>query len=171
MGVVWKGTIAASAFVALAAMPGIAAAQATPGVAIEGTGGWAGFVDDATIKFGVIGGGVRVPITARLSVGPEVSYMVGPRGQRNLLLIGSLWYDLTPSDAPVVPYVVVGGGWYRHRELVGTGPYDSGEGTFTAGGGVRVHLTDRVYVGADARIGWELHLRTAAHVGVAWPGR
>jgi hypothetical protein len=171
MGVVRNAIVAALALLALAAAPGVAGAQATTGIAIEGTGGWAGFVDDATIEFGVIGGGVRVPVTPRLSVGPEVSYMVGPRGQRNLLLIGSLWYDLTPSASPVVPYVVVGGGWYRHRELVGTGPYASGEGTFTAGGGVRVRLTDRVYVGADARIGWELHLRTAAHVGVAWPAR
>jgi hypothetical protein len=171
MGVVRRGMVAALAVLALSAAPGIAAAQDRPGIAIEGTGGWAGFVDDATKEFGVIGGGVRVPITPRLSVGPEISFMIGPSGQRNLFLIGSLWYDLTPPASPVVPYVVVGGGWYRHRELVGTGPYYSGEGTFTGGGGVRVRLGDRVYVGADARIGWELHLRTAAHVGVAWPGR
>jgi hypothetical protein len=161
--------VAAVTVAALAAAPGIVAAQAAPGIAIEATGGWAGFVDDATMEFGVVGGGVRLPITSRLSAGPEVSYMVGPNGQRNLFLIGSLWYDLTASDAPVVPYVVAGGGWYRRRELVGTGPYYSGEGTFTGGGGVRARLGERAYVGADARIGWELHLRLAAHIGVSWP--
>jgi hypothetical protein len=171
MGVVWNGTVAALALAALAAVPGRVAAQEKPGIAIEGTGGWAGFVDDATIEHGVIGVGARVPITTRLSVGPEVTYMIGPGGQRNTFLVGSLWYDLMSPGSPVVPYVVVGGGWYRHRELVRTGPYFSGEGTVTGGGGVRVRLGERVYVGADARIGWELHLRTAAHVGVTWPPR
>ena len=86
-----------------------ARAQGRP-VAVEGTVGWAGFVDDATIHHGVFGGGARISLSPRISVGPEIAYMVGP------------------DD-------------------------------------------DRVYVGADVRIGWELHLRSTAHVGVTWPGR
>ena len=40
------------------------------------------------------------------------------------------------------------------------------EGAFTAGGGVRAFASDRVTVGIDARVGWELHLRVNGFVGV-----
>jgi hypothetical protein len=127
-------------------------------------------VDDATIHHRLVGASVRVPIGDRLSVGPEFVYSAGPDPQRNISLMGSLWFDLVPT-APgtrVVPYIVAGAGFQRQRDVIA---YASGEGAFTAGGGARVHLRDRVYVGGDVRVGWELHLRTTAHVGVTWPGR
>ena len=148
--------------------------QDAPPIAVEATAGWAGFVDDATKHHAVYGGGARVPLTPRISVGPEVAYMVGPDGDRDLFVLGSLWFDLLSPDGapPVTPYVVVGGGYMAHRDATGRGRYAwSHEGAFTAGGGARVRIGDRVYVGGDVRIGWELHLRTTAHVGVTWPRR
>jgi hypothetical protein len=156
-----------------ALVAGDARAQTPRGVAVEGVAGWAGFVDDATIHHSVIGASVRVPILDRLSVGPEVVYMVGPGDDRDLFLLGSIWFDFVPTTPRtiVVPYLVAGGGYMRHRDVFRTGVFASGEGSFTAGGGARVHLNDRVYVGGDVRIGWELHLRTTAHVGFTWPPR
>ena len=153
---------------------GEARAQAPRSIAIEGTVGWAGFVDDATKHHAVYGAGVRVSLMPRVSVGPEVAYMVGPDGARDLFVLGSMWIDLLSPAAgrPVAPYVVFGGGYMGHRDELGRGPFGwTHEGSFTAGGGARVQVTDRVHAGGDVRIGWELHLRTTAHVGVTWPKR
>ena len=169
----WRGRVAAGLLVAWAAGNGEARAQAARSTAIEATAGWAGFVDDATIEQAVFGVSARVPLTRRLSVGPEIVYMLGETSDRNWFALGSLWIDLgpAPDTARVVPYVVVGGGYMRHSHLVRTGRFASGEGSFTAGGGVRAHVSDRIYVGGDLRIGWELHLRAGGHVGLTWPRR
>jgi len=152
----------------LTAGAGTASAQSQRAVAVEGVAGWAGFVDDATIHHSLLGGSVRVPLGGRLSVGPEIVYARGPGSDRDLFVLGSLWIDLVPEtpEAPIVPYVVMGGGYMRHSDRFFSGTFASGEGSFTAGGGARVPLSDRVYVGGDVRIGWELHLRAAGHVGV-----
>jgi hypothetical protein len=49
---------------------------------------------------------------------------------------------------------------------VGTGIFTSSEGAFAAGGGARVHITDRIYAMGDFRIGWELHYRVTGGIGV-----
>jgi hypothetical protein len=149
-----------------------AAAQDRRPIAIEGAVGWAGFADDATKHHTVIGVGARLPIGRRISVGPEVFFANGST-EDDTFVLGSVWVDLGPSPeaARVVPYVVLGAGYMRHDQRFGGRQFSSGEGSFSAGGGVRGHLNDRLYVGADARIGWELHLRVTAHVGVTWPRR
>jgi hypothetical protein len=160
--------------VAAAALAGAgeARAQARRPIAIEGTAGWAGFVDDATDHHAIVGVAARLPIGRRISVGPEVFVAHGSTDDDTFVL-GSVWVDLGPSPevAPVVPYVVLGAGYMRHDQRFGGRHVISGEGSFTAGGGVRGHVNDRLYIGADARIGWELHLRVTAHVGVTWPRR
>ena len=160
-----RGIVAA---MIVAAAAGTARAQERRLMAIEGTVGWAGFVDDATIEHTVFGGALVVPLTPRTSVGPEFMYMVGPGSDRDMFVIGSIWFDfLSPRPhAYVTPYVVAGGGYMRHSNEFAGRTFSSGEGAFSAGGGVRAYLGDCVYAGADVRVGWELHLRMAAHVGI-----
>ena len=55
---------------------------------------------------------------------------------------------------------------FQTRESFFTGTLTSREGTFTAGGGVRSLVGNRVSVGVDARVGWELHLRLTGMVGL-----
>jgi hypothetical protein len=142
--------------------------------AAEITAGYAGFVDDATSSHGLVGGLVRWPVTPRLSIGPEVTYMKGPRSDRDLFVTGNLTWDLvsrgTPRPGRVVPYVLGGAGFFRHFDRFGPVSFASNEGTFTAGGGARVWVTRRVSVGAEARVGWELHTRIAGTVGVQLGG-
>ena len=166
-----RGWMSAALLAAWMAGSTEARAQEAGSIAIEGTVGWAGFVDDATIHHGVYGAGARFHLSPRISVGPEFNYMVGPDADRDVFLLGSLWIDLVSPGAksPVVPYVAFGGGYMAHRDELGRGPYVwTSEGSFTAGGGARVRVHDRVYVGGDVRLGWELHLRAAGHVGVTW---
>jgi opacity protein-like surface antigen len=54
----------------------------------------------------------------------------------------------------------------RHRELTGTGSFASSEAAFTAGIGARAVVSDRWFVGAEWRVGSELHTRINGLVGV-----
>ena len=146
---------------------GVAGAQAQRPVVLEGTAGRAGFVDDATKHHALFGVGLRVPIGRRVSVGPEI-VVTRAATDDDLFVLGSAWIDLGPSPevAWIVPYVVMGAGYMRHSQRFGSERFVSGEGSFTAGGGVRARVSDRIYLGGDVRVGWELHLRAAGHVGV-----
>jgi hypothetical protein len=96
--------------------------------------------------------------------------MPGPGFDRDLFVTGNVTWDLLSRPAPrpglVVPYVLGGAGFSRHFDRFGPLRFASSEGAFTAGGGARVWVTRRVYAGAEARVGWELHTRLAGTVGV-----
>lgn len=147
-------------------------AFAQPGAApaVEVTAGHAGFVDDATISHSLVAGLARWSVTPRLSIGPEVTYMAGPGADRDLFVTGNVTWDLVSRGAPrpglIVPYVLGGAGFFRHSDRFGAVTFTSSEGTLTAGGGARVWVTPRVYLGGEARFGWELHTRVAGTVGV-----
>ena len=63
-------------------------------------------------------------------------------------------------------FVVAGVGLFQTREHFFNGTFTSREGAFTAGGGVRAHVGDRVTIGVEARVGWELHVRVNGLVGL-----
>ncbi len=161
--------LAAFAF-ALALLPAPAQAQ---GDALELPGGYAGFVDDATKHHTVAGGSARWYVRPRVSIGPEVVYMRGPNGDRDLFVTGNVTMDLAGSygrPPRVIPFLVVGAGLMRHSDRFGSTTFTSSEGAVTGGGGVRGWITDRVFVAGEVRVGWELHARTTATVGWTFGG-
>lgn len=152
----------------VAACPLSAAAQPTggrPAAVGEIAIGYAGFVDDATIDHAAFAGALRFYLSPRISVGPEVQYMRGPDDDRDLIVTGNVTFDLLGPGRRVTPFVVAGGGLFRHSDRFASGSFSSTEGAFTAGGGARGLVNDRVLVGGDFRIGWELHYRVAGFVG------
>ncbi|MGD9904336.1 MAG: hypothetical protein AB7U83_12800 [Vicinamibacterales bacterium] len=159
-------------------MTGAAAAQATtdgrPAPVVEGSIGWAGFGDEGVVHHALVGAGARVYVSPRVSIGPELQYMVGPGSDRDLILTGNVVFDLLAPTAArprrTTPFLVAGGGLFRHSDRFATGTFSTTEGAFTVGVGVRTWLSDRVYAALDARAGWEPHLRLAASFGVV-PGR
>ena len=159
-----------SLLVLLIAAP--AGAQTT--TAVEAVGGYAGFVDESLVDHAVVGASGRIHLSPRISIGPEVVYMRGPRFDRDLFVTGNLTFDflVAPSNARrgmVSPFVTVGAGLMRHRDRFGSNTFTSSEGAVTGGGGARVWLTDRVYALGEFRLGWEPHYRVTGGVGVAWP--
>ena len=60
----------------------------------------------------------------------------------------------------------MGGGLFQTRENFFNQDFTSREGAFTAGGGVRAALGDRITAGFETRIGWELHVRINGFIGV-----
>ncbi len=97
--------------------------------------------------------------------------MVGPASDRDFILTGNIMMDIVAPTAerprPATPFVVLGGGLFRNSQRFQSGRFSSTEGAFTAGAGVRVWASRRVLAAADARIGWDTHVRIAASVGVA----
>ena len=151
--------VLAPLLVALTAAP--AFAQRVP--AVDVMGGWAGFGDESIIHHGTGGAALRFPLGRRISLGPEVVYMVGPAEDRDVFLHALMVTDLrtgTPERPPrIVPYAVISAGlfwhhdehfwideWYRHWNVNG-------------GFGVRSRVADRWRIGAEARVGSELELR------------
>lgn len=137
--------------------------------AVEFAVGYAGAVDDAIIDHSVWGGSGRIHVSPLLSVGPEVVYMRGPRGHYDVMVTGNLTVDFRGEygrGARLMPFAVVGGGIMRTSERFASGRFTSSDPAFTAGVGLRGSISDRVFVGGDVRVGWELHTRAAALVGV-----
>lgn len=148
-------------------------AQELPWV-VDGTIGYAGFVDDSTKNFFVFGGALRKHVTPRISIGPEFVVMEGGDSltDRVVMLTGNVVFDIYPMHGPihgndartVTPFLVGGVGGFWSRDQVGTGPFWASDPAFTAGGGVRARITDRVSATAEYRIGWELHQRVTGSV-------
>ena len=135
----------------------------------EFTAGSYVFPDDL-VREGFVGGSVRFHLLPRLSIGPEVAYVFGSN-HSHLVATGNVTFDFigpVAGRAPAVtPYVVAGGGLFSSRQpTFSIGPTTHNEGAFTAGGGVRARVGERMYVGGEARLGWEAHLRVNAVVGV-----
>ena len=135
---------------------------------VEGSIGHAAFVDEDPVDHVIFGGAGRFGLSPRVSVGPEMIYMIGPGEDRDLFLTGNVWFDIlaptggTPRRA--APYVVVGAGLMRHRDEFFR-DFTSTEFAVTGGFGVRIALNDRWYLAPEARLGWEPHTRLTASVG------
>jgi hypothetical protein len=144
-------------------------AQELPWIA-DGSIGYAGFVDDSTRNFLVLGGAVRKQVTPRISVGPEFIFMDAGDSfiDRAVMLTGNVVFDFYPTRGAnartMTPFLVGGVGGFWQREQLGTGPFWSSDPAFTAGGGVRARLSERVSAVAEYRFGWELHQRLSGSV-------
>jgi hypothetical protein len=122
------------------------------------------------VSASTLGGAARFYLLPRVSVGPEVAYVQDP-DHSHLIVTGNVIWDLVrprkSRPRRITPFAVLGGGLFRTRErFAGGAVFTSNEGAFTAGGGVRALVGPYVLVGVDARIGWELHTRVNAIVGV-----
>lgn len=144
-------------------------AQDRPSPALDLAAGWIGFADDGVVSEMPIGAAFRWYLSPRVSIGPEVTFISG-ESHSHQVVTGNLTFDfLAPRNGipRVTPFIVVGGGMFRtSEEFANRPPFSSTEGAFTLGGGMRAPLGDRVAVGADARLGWEPHLRITGFVSV-----
>ena len=150
-----------------AAVP--AAAQGTPR-ALDVTFGYAGFVDEETDHFGVVGGAFRHYLTPRLSVGPEFVVMFNgdPFLNRAVMLTGNVTFDFLrvtgPSALRLTPFVIGGLGGFWARQSFPSDAFWAMDPAFTAGVGLRGRVSDRISVAAEYRVGWELHQRLTGTV-------
>ena len=162
----------ALALVIVLACPGAtsASAQDRPAPVVEAAAGALVFPDDGeAVREGFLGGAARFYLSPRVSIGPEVAFVSGD-SHVHFMLTGNVTFDLLRPTGrrprAFTPFVVVGGGLFQTRhEFAGASAFTHTEGAFTAGGGVRARVRDRVILGAEARVGWETHLRVNGFVG------
>ena len=150
-------------------------AEDKPAPIVEAVVGQSGFIDEAWDYFGTIGGGVRVFVTPRLAIGPEVAYLSGEFEASNLTVTANMTFDFVRDDGRrrIVPYLAAGGGYLRQKTLVGSGPgstalvpFTSSEGTMSAGVGARIALGSHMFVAPEFRLGWEPETRIAVTIGM-----
>ena len=143
-------------------LPAAASGQDQPRLAVDASAGYARFVDDDPVDHLTLGGAVRFHVTPRFSVGPEVTYMDGPNGDRLLFVTAKILYEFRPASR-VSPYVVADGGFFRKRE--GLTRFSFTEGAASGGAGVRIALTPGMFAAGEVRLGWEAHLRFTGLLG------
>jgi hypothetical protein len=158
------------AMVLVAVPMGPVAAQERPRPAAELAAGALLFADDGVVTEGFVGGAVRLYVLPRISVGPEIAFIDGD-DHSHLMLTGNVTFDLVRpvnGEPPsFTPFAVVGGGVFQTREsFPNRETFTSSEGAFTAGGGVRALVGRYMFVGGEARLGWELHIRVNGMLGV-----
>jgi hypothetical protein len=139
--------------------------------AVEGIIGHAAFADESLIHHSVFGIAAPLRLTKRLAVGPELVRMIGPGRDRDWILAGAAWFDFASADplrpGKVVPFVSGGFGVLWHND--GFNTYSN---RYYGGGvGVRVQLTDRLYISPEVLFASELHIRTVARIGYHIPAR
>jgi hypothetical protein len=147
-----------------------AEAQGRPAPVAEFAGGALLFADDGIVTEGFVGGAGRFYLSPRISVGPEIA-LIGGENHSHLMLTGNMTFDflgpINGQPRAVTPFAVVGGGLFRTSDEFPNGEtFTSNEGAFTAGGGVRALVGNRVVAGVEARIGWETHIRFNGFIGV-----
>jgi hypothetical protein len=168
-----RQSLSLALFLALAAPAGAQSPIPDPRAAVDLVVGYTGFVDESLVDHTAFAATIRYQVTRRLSIGPEIVYMVGPGHDRDLALTGNAIFDFLVrppgARAPSVnPYLVVGGGMMHHRDRFGDRGFSSFDGAWTAGAGARVWLTDRLYALGEYRVGWEPHVRVTGGIGVLW---
>ena len=165
----WRRSLTAVGLALCATLIGNAQERRAPAVDVGAA--WIGFADDGVVSESAIAGAARFYVSPRIALGPELLYIRGDN-HSHLALTGNLTWDLLPDAGrpAATPFLVVGAGMFQTRETFFNGTFTSTEGAFTAGGGVRARVSDRVSAGVDARVGWELHVRIGGFVAIR-PGR
>jgi len=110
-----------------------------------------------------VGFGFRIAITPRLSLEPEVLRVSGQRFE-SWHILGNVRYSLS-RNVGVTPYFVVGAG--VNREVDTAINYHSTVAAWNAGFGVRIPVSNRVFISPEGRLGLNAFPRLTVSVGVA----
>lgn len=154
-----------------------------PRVEVKATAGGAIFdIDDQnSLGHTAVGGAMRVYLSRRWSVEPEFMYMRMNVNDQDYFFTPSVAYDLVSPTRKAVPYVIAGVGVERHTGKFFGADFTTGrpfvvDTAFTTwsvgvGAGVKLFVTDRLYVAPEVRIGREPYARATVSVGYVLSGR
>jgi len=132
-------------------------------VDLKGSIGATSFVDEGAENHLQTGVAARIYLTPRFSVEPEFQYLYQSSRHDDLVLAGNFAWDFRTGR--VVPYISGGVGWMRSRFKGFTPTFSSDEGFGQIGGGAKFYLTESWFLGPDARVGWEPHIRLSVGIG------
>ena len=137
--------------------------------------------DQGRILHGVGGASIRVYATRRISIEPEFLYMRHSQNDQDYLGQVSVAYDLTDPTKRFVPYAVGGIGALHHRGQFFGQDFVTGQprvfdtsytsAAVSAGVGVKLFLTKRLFIAPEGRVGWQPSLRGTISIGYVFAGR
>ncbi|HEV7891169.1 MAG TPA: outer membrane beta-barrel protein [Pyrinomonadaceae bacterium] len=154
-----------------------------PKVEVKVTAGGAIFAleDTDSLAHAAVGGALRVYLSKRWSVEPEFMYMRRSANDQDYFFTPSVAYDFVSPTRKVVPYAIAG---VSVEHLTGrfvgadfnTGvPFvvDTTSNTWSVGVGVgvKLHVTDRLYIAPEVRVGREPYGRATVSIGYVLSGR
>ena len=129
----------------------------------------------------LVGGAVRAYVTKRLSIEPEYLYLRRSENDQDNLVQMNVAYDFTDPTKRFVAYGIAGAGVLHNKGRVFGSDFVTGtpfvrEISFTtwtasAGGGVKIYLTKRLFVSPELRLGREPTVRATINVGYVFGGR
>ena len=141
--------------------------------------GTAVFDNDSEHK--VVGGAVRIYLTERLSIEPEYLYMRHSDIDQDHVVQPNIAIDITDPRKRFVAYAIAGAGLIHHRGRFFGRDFETGaprvfdvsinSWTASAGGGVKIFVTDRFFVSPEVRVGREPTFRATVNVGYVFGGR
>ena len=127
-----------------------------------------------------VGASVRAYVTKRLSIEPEYLYLWHGENDQDQLFAANVAWDFTDPRERFVLYGIAGGGALHHKgrfvdtDFTGTTRvFDTSFTTWTAsaGGGLKIFVTDRLFVSPEFRLGRQPTVRATINVGYVFGGR
>jgi hypothetical protein len=143
-------------------LSGTATAQGSESLSkfeLRGSGGWIGFADESLIHHGLVGASLRISIAGGLGVEPELTYMIGPGSDRDVVFAPVVSWEF--GRKRVRPYVLGATGilWHREGSLWGR------EYIASVGFGVRTQVSPRWSISPEFRMGMWPHLEAKVALG------
>ena len=127
----------------------------------------------------LVGAATRIRISRHWSVEPEFNYMRRHSNDEDFLFQPNVVYEFYPRGTRVVPYLIGGVGYVRHKSVFNgsnsvTGApitYDSSYRTWSAsaGGGLKIFISKHLFVAPEARVGREPTARATVSIGYVFP--
>ena len=118
-----------------------------------------------------VGAAVRVHVAKRLSIEPEYLYLWHGDNDRDHLFQPNVVVDFTDPTQRLVFYGIGGVGVLHHESTYFGKDRSFTTWTASAGGGLKIFLTKRLFVSPEFRLGREPTLRATINVGSAFGGR
>ena len=178
----WLGHVLAVAVLLVACVTPLFAQQSqlTP-PKVEAKAMFGGVIFNEDLEHTAVGGAVRVYVTKRLSIEPEFLYMRDGANDQDYLVQPNVAFDFTDPTKRFVAYGIAGAGVLHHKgrffgnDFVTGAPrvFDTSVTTWTAsaGGGVKIFLTKRLFVSPEFRLGSEPTVHATINVGYVFAGR
>jgi hypothetical protein len=137
--------------------------------AVELVVGASAFLDeDIPFDHFMVGASYEFELTEKLSFKPQFMMMFGPGNDRDYAIMGNIAYDLVRRQN-IELYVVGGAGLVHHTDQFGTGPaFSADEAIINGGIGVKIHVSKRLYISPEFRIGLEPFYLATVNIGYSF---
>ena len=134
--------------------------------------------DDRSYPHFGVGAATRIRISRHWSIEPEFNYMRRSSNDEDYVGQANVVYEFNSLDHRVVPYLIGGVGYMRHKsafyesDFVTGAPvtFDTSYRTWTAsaGAGLKVLVSKHLFISPEARIGRQPTLRATVSIGYAF---